>query len=163
MKTRILLVLLLLANCGYAVAEYSEIYIHGEPVTCTASDGQTVLFYDHPAAAHAARQRGGARADFSPQFGYTIAFDPQFMNSLPFLAAIFVVAHECAHVALPMGVGLASHYQEKNADCWAVQAMTALGYLTSWNDFTEAMSAVVASGGGHAVNQQRISAAAQCL
>lgn len=144
-------------------AEYSVVYVHGQPVSCTASNGQQVLFYDHQGAAMAARQMGGARADFTPQFGYTIALDPDFMNRLPRLGALFAVFHECGHVALPMGVGLASPAQERNADCYAVRTMRQYGILNSWDDFNEAMSAVVTSGGGHAMTQQRINAMAQCV
>jgi len=163
MKIKILFVCLLAIICSEAKAEYSVIHIYGVPISCTASNNQTVLFYDHPAAAFAAKQMGGARADFSPQFGYTIALDPQFMNNLPPLGAFFTVYHECAHVALPMGVGLASPSQERNADCFAVRSMKEDGLLNSWSDFHKAMSAVISSGGGHFMNQQRISAMAKCL
>lgn len=163
MKIKMLMLCLLIGASTKVFAEYPIIYMHGKPVSCTASNGQTVLFYDNPAAAQAARQMGGARADFTQQFGYTIALDPSFMNSLPFLGAIFSAYHECAHVALPMGVGLGSPSQERNADCYAAQAMKAHGYIKSWKDFNEAMSAIIVSGGGHAMSAQRINAIKQCL
>jgi hypothetical protein len=160
-KVEILFLLALINSTVYA--EYPQIYVHGVPLSCTASNGQTVLFYDHPEAAQAANQLGGARADLTPQHGYTIALAPQLMNSLPFLGAIFFVHHECAHVALPMGVGLMSPSQEENADCYAIQAMVGHGYIKSWNDFNQAMSAVIGSGGAHFMGQQRINTIAQYL
>lgn len=163
MNMKVIILFLLVSINSKVYAEYPQIYVHGVPLSCTASNGQTVLFYDHPAAAQAARQLGGARADFTPQYGYTIALDPQLMNNLPFLGAIFVVYHECAHVALPMGVGLMSPSQERNADCYAIQAMRNHGYINSWDDFNQAMSAVIVSGGAHFMSQQRINAIAQCL
>ena len=163
MKIKVALLCLLVLVSSKVYAEYQQIYVHGVPLSCTASNGQVVLFYDHPAAAQAAKQLGGARADFTPQFGYKIAFDPQLMNKLPFLGAIFVVYHECAHVALPMGVGLMSPSQEKNADCYAIQTMKAHGYIKSWKDFNNAMSAIIVSGGAHQMSRQRIKAIAQCL
>jgi hypothetical protein len=162
MKIKTLLFYLLVGSFNM-YAQYPLVHIQGVPVSCTASNGQTVLFYDHPAAAQAAKQLGGARADFTPQYGYTIALDPQLMNNLPFLGALFVVYHECGHVALPMGVGMMSQFQEKNADCYAVQAMRSHGYINSWSDFNKAMSAVIMSGGGHYMSQQRINSIAQCL
>ncbi|QRV24355.1 hypothetical protein [Marinomonas foliarum] len=161
MKVATLFLSVLISSKVYA--EYPQIYVHGVPLSCTASNGQTVLFYDHPGAAQAAKQLGGARADFTPQYGFTIALDPQLMNSLPFLGAIFVVYHECAHVALPMGVGLMSPSQERNADCYAIQAMRDHGFIKSWDDFNQAMSAVIVSGGAHFMSQKRINAIAQCL
>ena len=163
MNMKVIMLLLLVSIHSKVYAEYAQIYVHGVRLSCTASNGQTVLFYDHPAAAEAARQLGGARADFTPQYGYTIALDPQLMNNLPFLGAIFVVYHECAHVALPMGVGLMSPSQERNADCYAIQAMRNHGYINSRDDFNQAMSAVIVSGGAHSMSQQRINAIAQCL
>jgi hypothetical protein len=138
------------------------IYVHGIPISCTGSNNQQVLFYDHFGAAIAAKQSGGARADFTPNFGYTIALDPRFMNSLPPLGALFTVFHECGHVALPMGVGVMSPSQEINADCFAINSMKANGLIKSTNDFNQAMSAVILSGGGHNMSQQRINAIANC-
>ncbi|HAS8165124.1 TPA: hypothetical protein I7709_20880, partial [Vibrio vulnificus] len=85
---------------------YYQISVHGVPISCKASNGQQVPFFDDPQSAHAATQLGGARADFVPGMGYRISLSPQFMSSLPPLGALFTVYHECAHVALPMGVGL---------------------------------------------------------
>lgn len=62
-----------------------------------------------------------------------------------------------------MGVGLMSPSQERNADCYAIQAMRNHGYINSWEDFNQAMSAVIVSGGAHFMSQQRINAIAQCL
>ena len=163
MRIKALLISLLLVTSIKVYAQYPEINIHGVSISCTASNNQIVLFYDHTNAAQAAKQLGGARADFTPQFGYTIALDPQLMNSLPFLGALFVVYHECAHVVLPIGVGMGSPFQERNADCYAIQAMTAHGFIKSSEDFNQAMSAIITSGGAHYMSEQRINAIIQCL
>lgn len=154
---------LLVIITGSVSAQQYEVNVHGVPISCTASNGRLVPFYADMNAARLARQLGGARADYSPKYGYTIALDLSFMNSLPPLGAFFAMYHECAHVALPMGVGLASPRQERNADCHAVRSMRAHGLIRSLNEFNEAMSAVVQSGGGHYIDNQRIRAAANCL
>lgn len=146
-----------------ASAQQYEVNVHGVPVTCTASNGRLVSFYADINAARLARQLGGARADYLPGYGYAIALDLDFMNSLPPLGAFFAMYHECAHVALPMGVGLASPRQEQNADCHAVRSMRAQGLIRSLSEFNEAMTAVIQSGGGHYIDNQRINAAASCL
>ena len=143
-------------------AQYLQISVWGQPITCKASNGQQVLFFDNPAAADAARQLGGARADWTPQYGYTIALDPQYMNSLPRLGALFVVYHECAHVALPFGVGLGSPTQELAADCHAIRFMRAHGLINNWTDFEQAMTAIYVAGGAHAANRQRTARMAAC-
>lgn len=146
-----------------ASAQQYVVNVFGIPISCTASNGQQVPFFTDPQAAQAARQLGGARADYSPQYGFTIALDPQFMNSLPRLGALLTLYHECAHVALPMGVGLMSPMQERNADCYAIRWMRNNGLIGSWADFEQAMSAVIVSGGGHNIDYQRINAMSQCL
>lgn len=154
---------LIFGHLNPASAQELRITVHGIPITCTASNGQPVPFYFHPAAAQAARAMGGARADATPRYGFTIAIDPQYIQRLPRLGALLVVYHECAHVALPMGVGLMSPAQERNADCYAVRAMRAHGLINNWNDFQESMSAIVVSGGGHRVDQARILNMANCI
>lgn len=145
------------------IAGSPAINLYGTVITCTAANRQIVSFYTDPNAAAAARPLGGARADFTPRFGYTIAIDPQLINNLPPLGALLVIYHECAHVALPMGVGLGSPTQERNADCYAIQAMRKRGLLKSWVDFRQAMSAVVVSGGGHTIDSNRINFMATCF
>ena len=129
--------------------------------SCSATNGQPVPIYTDPWAAYFARQMGGARADFT-NFGFTIAIDPGFLLGLPPLGALFTFYHECAHVSLPMGIGLASPMQERNADCYAVQFMRTRGMIRNWRDFEQAMSAVIRSSGGHYVDVQRISAMSTC-
>jgi len=145
-------------------AFYYTVNIQGLPISCQASNGQQVKFYTHPQAALLARQLGGARADFTPQYGYTIALDLSFLNSLPPLAAMFVVLHECGHTGLPMGVGMKSPHQESNADCYAARIMRSEGYLTTNSAFDETMQSVRAVSASHMVSQQRISRILhQCL
>lgn len=146
-----------------AKAQQFSIYLYGVPFTCTASNGQPVPFWLNELAAAAARPMGGARADLTPHAGFTIAIDPQFLESLPRLGAIFTIYHECAHVALPMGIGLMSPMQERNADCYAIQAMRAHGLINSMEEFQESVSAVQASGGLHQITQARIDAMSRCL
>lgn len=147
---------------NYAKAQQYSIDIAGTPVTCTASNGQLVPIYFDQSAALAAKKLGGARADYTPKFGYTIAMDLNFLNGLPTLGVFFTFYHECAHVALPMGVGLMSPLQEKNADCYAIKSMKYHGLIRTWSDFRQAMSAVIKSGGGHYVDIQRIKAMSKC-
>ncbi|WCE32293.1 hypothetical protein [Vibrio sp. SCSIO 43137] len=139
---------------------YYQIFVHGVPISCTASNGQQVPFFDDPQSAQAAIQLGGARADFVPGMGYRISLSPQFMNSLSPLGALFTVYHECAHVALPMGVGLNSPMQERNADCYAVQMMQAHGLINNFQQFQSAMSAISKHG---VMDINRVNAMAQCL
>jgi hypothetical protein len=147
---------------SFALAQQTTVIVHGIPLTCQASNGQQVPFFFDPNAAAAARVMGGARADYSPRYGFTIAIDPQYIAQLPRLGALFVVFHECAHVALPMGVGLLSPMQERNADCHAIRSMRQMGFINSWNDFQQAMSALFVSGGGHGVDPARVNAMVRC-
>ena len=159
----IIILLMQVITSGTASAQQYKVNVHGVSISCTASNGGLVPFYADRNAARAARKMGGARADFRPRYGYTIALDLNFMNSLTPLGAFFAIYHECAHVALPMGVGLGSSAQERNADCHAVRSMRAHGLIRSSNDFNQAMSAVIQSGSGHSIDRRRINAAARCL
>jgi len=162
MKNIILMIVVFVTLIGSVNAAQFVVPVHGVPISCTDSNGQLVPFFADINAAQAARPLGGARADFT-NFGYSIALDLQFMNSLQPLGAFFVMYHECAHVALPMGVGMNSPAQERNADCDAIRSMRAHGLISNMHNFYQAMSAVIQSGGAHRLNQQRIQAASNCL
>lgn len=159
----ILFLFVLLGSAIQANGQQTVVSIFGTSVYCRASNGQLVPIFDDVHAAAAARSSGGARADFSNQNGFTIAVDPYFMNSLPRLGAFMVFYHECAHVALPMGVGLNSPSQERNADCAAIRFMVSRGLIKSWGDFQEAMSPVIVNGWGHGIDINRINHMASCL
>lgn len=165
MKTKLFLVsfsIIILCFVNRVHAMQYQINVHGVPVSCTASNGQLVPIFTDFQSALAAKQLGGARADLTP-YGYRISLDLPFMNSLSPLAAFFVMYHECAHVALPMGVGLASPAQERNADCHAIQSMQLHGLIKNYQDFQEAMTAVIKVGGAHAFSQQRINQISACM
>lgn len=153
---------LIFCMVGAAFAQTYTVNVQGLPITCKAWNGQQVPFFSDPNAAAAARLLGGARADFTPGFGYSIALDPVYMNQLSQLGALFVMFHECAHVALPMGVGMGSAMAERNADCHAVHTMKMMGFIQNWNNFAQAMSALYVSGGAHGVDPARVNAMAGC-
>lgn len=140
-----------------------SINIHGIPFNCTANNGQPVPIFTDPQSAAAAAPLGGARADAVPGLGYRISLNLAMLSQTPPRSAVMVFFHECAHVALPMNVGLNSPMQEVNADCWAVQQMVAHGFVTSWQEFNEAVTYVYQIGGMNGITQQRINQMAQCL
>ena len=90
---------------------------------------------------------------------------PTYLNTLPRLAAFNLFYHECAHLALPMGVGLQNPEQESKADCYAVQEMRKQGLIRSWEEFTEAtayLRTLKATGKGHRPGPERVEEAAKC-
>lgn len=139
-----------------AAAQSFHVNIHGYPFSCVANNGQQVPIFTDWNAAQAAAPLGGARADFSPQFGYTIALNVQMLSQTPPLAAVMVFFHECGHVALPPGVGLNSPHQERNADCWAAKQMVQQGYIKNYQDFMQAVTYVIQIGGMNGMTQSRI-------
>lgn len=143
-------------------AQNFHVNIHGHPFSCQANNGQQVPIFTDWNAAQAAASSGGARADYSPQYGYTIAMNVQMLSQTPPLAAVMVFFHECGHVALPPGVGLNSPHQERNADCWAAEQMVQQGYIQSHQDFIQAVTYVIQIGGMNGMTQSRINHMWQC-
>lgn len=141
-----------------AEAQQTAVSIYGGQYRCVANNGQMVPIYFQtiPDAAM-------ARAD--PSLGYIIILNPSAMNQLNPYAAVFVFFHECAHVALPMGVGLASPYQETNADCYAIRAMRDRGMIPTLQEFQAAVSAIANSTGSmmHPPGYQRVQNMANCI
>ena len=140
----------------------STINIAGTQFYCNSSVGTLVPIYH----TESARQGGGAMAGYNNYRGFYIDVSPSYMSSINAYAAAFVFLHECAHVALPFGVGLGTFSQEANADCWAIQRMRDFGIIRNQLQFEAAISAVANSAGsatGHLPGPQRIQNAWQCL
>ena len=152
---------LLLGN--QSVAQQFSINISGQSFDCTANTGQLVPIFTHPQAASAAAQLGGARMDVVAGFGYQMALNLQMLNNTPPRSAVLVFFHECGHAALPMGVGINSPIQERNADCWAAQQMVQFGYIQNEQHFQEAVQYVIQIGGMNGITQSRINYMRQCI
>jgi len=153
--------LFLLATPAQAQTQSPSYYINyrGVPINCTAANGVPVAFHFDYYGAQLARSYGGGFATYD-RTGPKIALDLNYLNSMHPLAAFLIVYHECAHLALPMGVGLASPYQERNADCYAIRAMRNHGLINNWNDFRYAISSVPMR---HPLDQQRLTGMANCI
>ena len=140
----------------------STINIAGIPFYCNSNMGTLVPIYH----TETAQQGGGAMAGYNNYRGFFIDVSPSYMSSINAYAAAFVFLHECAHVALPFGIGMGTFYQESNADCWAIQRMRDFGMIQNHYQFEAAISAVANSPGspmGHLPGPQRIQNAWQCL
>lgn len=156
---RVLLTLAVIFLGQVAHAQGTTVSIHGTDLVCRDAAGQPVpVWWTEDAMA----KGGGAWAQVLPGSGTSILLSPTFIAKLPRLGAFLVFFHECAHVALPMGVGLGTPAQERNADCHAVAEMQRRGLITSWKEFETSTSAMVASL-GHIQAADRISQAAKCL
>ncbi len=123
-----------------AQAQTYQLNIHNVPFSCYANNGQPVpIFFSNHIQ--------GARADLTPQHGYTIGINLDHLNNMHPLAAIFTAFHECGHVALSLGVGLMSPNQEINADCFAIQNMRRIGLIRTQYEFENAISVILNSSG----------------
>ncbi|RFC40409.1 MAG: hypothetical protein DID89_2727546961 [Candidatus Nitrotoga sp. CP45] len=141
----------------------SSTKIYDATVTCTANNGTLVplLLSDNAIALG-----GGGYAHFDPKNGASIMISPTYLQKLPRAGAFFLFYHECAHVALPLGIGLGNFEQESNADCYAVSEMRKAGLIKSWSDFVEALTLIKdmpASTNLHLPGPERVLAAAQCV
>jgi hypothetical protein len=85
----------------------STINIAGIPFYCNSNMGTLVPIYH----TETAQQGGGAMAGFNNYRGFFIDVSPSYMSSINAYAAAFVFLHECAHVALPFGIGMGTFYQ----------------------------------------------------
>lgn len=157
----ILMTLAMADRSVHAQQWYNEIKIHGVPISCTADGGKKVPLI----ISDQARKWGGGYAHTDPVKGPTLMLSPTYLNTLPRLAAFNLFYHECAHLALPMGVGLGNPEQEKKADCYAVREMRKHGLISSWEDFKEAtayLRTLKATGKGHRPGPERVKMAARC-
>lgn len=159
MKNLFLTLLLLLSVGTPALAQSTSTEISGVSVNCTDSSGRLVPIYWTD---DAIRLGGGAYAQIVPGNGPSILLSPTYFRNINRLEALFTMFHECSHLALPIGVGLLSPSQERNADCHAVKEMQRRGLLPSWRAFNSAMQSISASL-VHAPNKDRIKQAAECL
>lgn len=144
-------------KCAFAAVE-----VHGENLSCFDASGIAVpiLFSDA-----AIPLGGGAYASTGPN-GPSIMLSPKYMDGLSRQAAIFVFFHECAHVALPIGIGLGSSSQETTADCYAANEMGRKGFIKTWAEFADAMGAITNAPGsakGHPPGKERIVRASACV
>lgn len=160
----LVLVLVFMTMFVLTVSAHAQdsVQIHGGTLSCRANNGTIVPLV----ISEKAIQYSGGFASIDAIHGTSIMLSPTFLNGLPRLAALHLFYHECGHVALPSGVGLGTHAAEKNADCYAVKEMRRAGLITSWQDFTEAMTlarSLPASSMGHLPGEERVNAAAQCL
>ncbi|HBH89091.1 hypothetical protein [Ponticaulis sp.] len=140
----------------------SSINIAGLNFYCNANNGARVPIY----FTENAWRGGGAMAGIDPYRGFYIDVSPNYLYSLNQYAAAYVFLHECAHVALPFGVGLASPSQEMNADCYAIRQMRNLRLINNPYEFNAAVSAVAnmpGSPAGHLPGPARIRHLAQCI
>jgi len=157
----ILMTLGMTDRSAHAQQSYNEITIHGVPISCTADGGKRVPLI----ISDEAKKWGGGYAHTGPVKGPTLMLSPTYLNTLPRLAAFNLFYHECAHLALPMGVGLQNPEQESKADCYAVKEMRKHGLISSWEEFTEAtayLRTLKATGKRHRPGPERVEQAAQC-
>ncbi|MEI7774255.1 MAG: hypothetical protein WCK17_05735 [Verrucomicrobiota bacterium] len=158
----IFLLILSFSSIAFAQEMNTSIRMHGMKLSCFGENGQPVpVAFDEKAM----ELGGGGYAWFDPNRGKAIIFSEKFVNSISKLNALFLFYHECAHAALPIGVGLATKEQEMNADCYAVAQMRKYGLMPTWKEFSEAMSVWANSPGslqGHLPGSQRLAAAAKC-
>ncbi len=161
---RVLLALgaaLIFAMSTPAVAQSHYLNFNGIPLNCTTANGRPVQIFTSPSAARFASQHGGGYALNSPRYGPLILLDLRLLNRIPYRAALLVFYHECAHLALPFGVGLGSASQERNADCFAIRALRDHGVIRTWGDFDSAVS--YAASMRHSLTNSRIEAMARCV
>lgn len=140
----------------------TSVKVYGVPLSCTSSIGNLVPL---KVTDDAIAKGGGGYASIDPLKGASILLSPSYLEKLPRVAAFFLFYHECAHVALPFGIGLASVSQEGNADCYAVREMRKAGLINSWRTFAEAVDGIKKLPGdaSHIPGPERISAAASCV
>jgi hypothetical protein len=145
---------------GQASAQSYQISPYGFPLNCTSNNGAQVAFY----MTDQAMSTGGGFATY--QNGWPVIYlSPTVLSSLPQRAALFLIFHECAHHALPLGVGLGSSTQETNADCFAAQQMVSFGIISNAQEFQQAMAQLAqlpATASGHPPGQFRVNNAANC-
>ena len=134
--------------------------IHGKQLSCTDSNGRQVLLaWSEKAVAWAG---GVTNIDGYPN----IMLSPSYFSQMPKLAGFFLFFHECAHVALPDGLGTHSVSREENADCFAAKEMRNARLITSWRDFSEALAYINTLPGntfGHSPGPERVKKAASCV
>lgn len=117
-----------------AHAQSTVISPYGMPISCIAANNFPVTFF----LTDQAMQSGGGYATYENNWP-VVYLSPSLLRSLPPRAGTFLVYHECAHLSLPMGVGLGSPDQETSADCYAAQHMVSTGLIQNWGEFREAM------------------------
>lgn len=135
--------------------------VYGTELSCLAPNGTRVpLMLTERAIALG----GGGYAEIK-NGQMSILLSPTYMTKIGKMAATFTFFHECAHLALPIGVGLLNEEQESNADCYAISEMRKKGLISSWVDFSKSVEAVrqlPASSKGHHSGPVRIANAARC-
>lgn len=144
-----------------STAQSYQIAPYGLPMDCKSASGERVAFYFTDSAMSSG---GGYATYYNGQ--PVIYLSPSFLQKLPRLAGYFLIFHECAHHALPFGVGLgAPRTQETASDCFAAGQMVELGIVSNWSEFREAMTQLAAFPGssqGHPPGPIRVANAARC-
>lgn len=123
-------------------AQMFEVFVAGIPVNCTSHYGEPVAIFSDDSVYQnigiASRIQGGRPI---------MVLSPTFMNQIPPQAAVFWFAHECAHHALPIGIGTQNRQAELNADCFAIRNMRNWGLIRNRRDFEAVISTVVGMAG----------------
>lgn len=157
-----LILVISISNIAFGEEVNTSVRIHGVELSCIDETGHPIpVLFDEKAM----QLGGGGYTWFDKNRGNTIILSQKFANSISKLNAQFLFYHECAHAALPIGVGLGTDKQEINADCYAVVQMRKYGLLPTWKEFSEAMSVWANSPGdlkGHLPGPLRLAAAANC-
>ncbi len=160
--TLIILTLLgMTARQALAQQVLPSIRLHGVPLSCTAHGGKKVPLI---ISDQAMKWKGGY-AKLDPVKGPSLMLSPTYLNTLPRLAAFNLFYHECAHLALPIGIGFQNPKKESKADCYAVKAMRKHGLISSMKDFREAtqfLRTLNATSEGHLPGPERVKQAAKC-
>lgn len=161
----IAILLLTLYSFGPAskvAAQSYQIQYRGYPIWCTAYGGVPVRIWTDAQSGAMAQQHGGGFAMAqTPTSEPVILLDLTTLNGIPVRSAFMLIYHECAHLALPIGVGVGSSVSERNADCHAILSMRSAGLVRNWQEFGEAVA--YASSLPHGISSGRISAMQQCL
>jgi hypothetical protein len=155
-----LMVVLLVTPISAKAQSYVYV-LYGTPLSCTATTGQPVRIFVNEFAL----QFGGGVAVHDPNHGPTITLSPSVMASVPPLSAFMIFYHECAHLALPFGVGVGTPSQERNADCYAIRAMRSHGLINNWQQFRQAVvyADSISHGGGFGLTSSRVQSMYNCI
>ena len=151
-----------LAHAASAQRYYYSIPLSGLLVSCQTSWGQQVPIYLDDAVYRNIGRAGYAGGN--PRAPY-IVLSPTWLNQVPYQAAMFWFYHECAHVNLPIGIGVGNRGSEITADCFAINRMKAHNLIRNPGDFNAIASSIInlpGSGSGHLPGPYRINAMARC-
>lgn len=159
MKRCTLLVVMIFGLIPPLWADDTRVNIDGMSVQCEALNRMPVSFSEK---AIKTKNATPINARFFPMFGYQIGYDPSYIKQLPPLAAVFSIYHECAHVALPIGLTAGDFAVEHEADCFALTEMKKAGFLKSLNQLKPFLIPLANKSLPHGFDTSRVNALQKC-